>query len=378
MNSFINSIKEILRYKKIDKVFREIVFFTENNNYSFFFKNIIESLLDKQINVTIISNDKHDIFLKNNNKNLKVFIIDNFFLLQYFFSNINCKNFIMTTPDLGNGIINKSPFTKNYIYIFHSLISTTVAYKRNAFKNYDTFFCPTTIHLKELKDFFEGEKKEKKLIKVGYPKINELKNFKPQIIDKKNKILIAPTWGVDSAVNKYEIFILIEKLLEKEFNIIFRPHPMSFEKDKESINKILKKFNKYENFNLSKDKNNLEVFYNCENLITDWSGSAIEFSLAFKKPSIFLDTDQRIRNEDINKKSEILSNTFENICRSEIGIILKTEDYENIEEKISDIKINQEIYQKRIINFENNFFYNVKNSLEVSVYEILKLYEKSS
>ena len=71
-------------------------------------------------------------------------------------------------------------------------------------------------------------------------------------------------------------------------------------------------------------------------------------------------------------------NTFENICRSEIGIILKTEDYENIEEKIKHIKINQEIYQKRIINFENNFFYNVKNSLEVSVYEILKLYEKSS
>jgi len=279
----------------------------------------------------------------------------------------------MTTPDLGSGIINKSPFTENYVYIFHSLISTTVAYKKNAFKNYDTFFCPTTVHTNELKKYFNNEN-NKKLIEVGYPKINELKNFKPQNIDQKNKILIAPTWGSDGAINKKEILILIEKLLEKKFIVIFRPHPMSFDKDKDSINKILKKFKNHKNFKLSEEKNNLEVFYNCENLITDWSGSAIEFSLAFRRPSIFLDTYQRIRNKEINKENEILKLTFENICRDEIGIILKTENYEDIEEKLNQMKMDKERHKEKIINFERKYFYNLENSLDITVNEVLKLY----
>ena len=161
MISLINSFKEITRYKKTEDKFKKIVIFTENNNYSFFFKEIVDKLLINNIPISIISSDKNDIFLNYKNENLNVFIIESFFLLQYFFSNIKCENFIMTTPDLGNGIINKSPFTKNYLYIFHSLISTTVAYKKNAFKNYDSFFCPSKIHRKELEEFFFNEKKKK-------------------------------------------------------------------------------------------------------------------------------------------------------------------------------------------------------------------------
>ena len=70
-------------------------------------------------------------------------------------------------PDLGNGIINKSPFCKKYIYIFHSLISLNVAYKKNSFDNYDIFLSPTKIHTSEIQDKFGNSKK---IIDVGYPK----------------------------------------------------------------------------------------------------------------------------------------------------------------------------------------------------------------
>ncbi len=375
MISLINSFKEINRYKRTEEKFKKVVIFTENNNYSFFFKEIVDKLLINNIPISIISLDNNDIFLKYKNENLNVFIIKSFFLLQYFFSNIKCENFIMTTPDLGNGIINKSPFTKNYLYIFHSLISTTVAYKKNAFKNYDSFFCPSKIHKKELEEFFLNEKKKKYFFEIGYPKIKELKNYRPLNIDKKNKILIAPTWGSDSAINKKEIFLLIEKLLEKKYFIIFRPHPMSFEKDKNSIKYIINKYKYHKNFKLSSDKNNLEVFFNCEFLITDWSGSAIEFSLAFQKPSIFLDTDQRIRNKEIKKGNKILDKTFENICRNEIGIILKSKNFEEIDKILISLTQNLNQFSEKIINFENKNLYNPEDSLDITVKEIIKFYK---
>jgi hypothetical protein len=156
MNRLINSFKEIFRYKKTEDKFKKIVFFSEDNNYSFFFKGLIDELLKKKIPISIITHDKNDIFHNYNDKNLAIFKIENFFLLQYFFSNIKCENFIMTTTDLGNGIINKSKFAKNYIYIFHSLISTTVAYKKNAFKNYDIFFVLPKLILKSLQIYSQS------------------------------------------------------------------------------------------------------------------------------------------------------------------------------------------------------------------------------
>lgn len=374
MNRFIKTFKEISKYKKTDDLFKKIVFFIEDNNYGYFFKKIVDDLLKKKIYLSLITCDKNDFFKDYNSEFIKVFHLENFFLLQFFLSTIKSENFIMTTPDIGNGIINKSPFTKNYVYIFHSLISTNVAYKKNAFKNYDTFFCPTKVHLYELENFFNNKNIKKKFIKIGYPKINELKNFKPTNTEKENKILIAPTWGSNGVINKKEILDLIDKLLEKKFVVIFRPHPMSFNKDKLSITKILTKFQNNSNFILSDEKNNLEVFFNCEHLITDWSGSAIEFSLAFKKPSIFLDTNQRIRNQSIKKNDDILNYTFENICRNEIGIVVKPSEFFQIDVKINELNQKTKYFEHKINNFQNDNIYNVDNSHEVSINEILKLY----
>ena len=174
MNNFLKSFNEIRKYNKIDSEYKNLVFFSENNNYSYFFKNIIDKLIEKNIKLTFVTADKNDFFLEYNNQNLKTILIPSFLFLQFFFSNIKCKNLILTMPDLGSGIINRSPFCKKYIYIFHSLISITVAYKKKAFDNYDIFFSPTTVHTAEIEQRFSLKNKE--IINVGYPKIEELKN----------------------------------------------------------------------------------------------------------------------------------------------------------------------------------------------------------
>ena len=109
INNFFHSFKEILKFNKIDKSYKRLVFFSENNNYSYFFKPIIDQLILKDIKLIIVTSDTKDIFLNYNSKNLISVCIPNFLFLQYFFSNLNCKNLILTMPDLGSGIINKSP-----------------------------------------------------------------------------------------------------------------------------------------------------------------------------------------------------------------------------------------------------------------------------
>ena len=205
-------------------------------------------------------------------------------------------------PDLGSGIINKSPFCKKYIYIFHSLISITVAYKEKSFDNYDIFFSPSVIHTNEIEKKFNGMNKE--IIKIGYPKIEELKN-KISYIKETNNILIAPTWGNDSSLYSEVLLDLINYLIKKDFTIIFRPHPMSFNKDKKKIEEIVSKFKWCEKFKLNSDNDNNNVFLEAKILITDWSGAGMEFSLSKEKPSLFIDTKQRIRNNSVKQGDKI-------------------------------------------------------------------------
>ena len=369
MNNFIKSFKNLRGFNKIEGQYKNIVFFSESNNYSFFFKSLIDSLLDKNIKITYVAADNNDIFLNYKNHNLKTICISNFFLLQYFFSNIKCNNLILTMPDLGNGIINKSPFCKKYIYIFHSLISLNVAYKKNSFDNYDIFLSPTKIHTSEIQDKFGNSKK---IIDVGYPKIEDLKNKINSNIES-DGILIAPTWGKDSCLYSQNLIHLIEKLIEKNFQVEFRPHPMSFSKDKKKIDEIVNKYKLFSKFKLNTEDDNIKIFLNSKILITDWSGSAMEFSLAKEKPSLFINTSQRIRNNTIKKGDKILETTFEYLCRDEIGVVLDANKIENIENIIKDFEINKDFYKKKILSFKRKYFHDNENSLKKSVSKLIEL-----
>lgn len=370
INNFFKSLSEIKKFGKIHIDYKKVVFFSENNNYSYFFKAVIDGLILEGIKITLVTADKNDIFLKYNNPNLKIICIPNFVILQYFFSGLKCKNLILTMPDLGNGIINKSPFCEKYIYIFHSLISINVAYKEKSFNNYDIFFSPTSIHTREIQRKFNNSNKN--IIEIGYPKIEELKKELINI-EQMDNILIAPTWGNDSALYSKELINIIEQLIKNKINIVFRPHPMSFKKDKKKIEEILSRFKWYKNFKLNNDKDNNRVILSSRVLITDWSGAAMEFSLAKEKPSLFIDTNQRIRNNSIRKNDKILKETFEYVCRNELGVILDSKNIFNISKVFEDFDKNQNHYRNKIINFKKKFLYNNEKSLEKTTLNIIKL-----
>ena len=113
---------------------------------------------------------------------------------------------IMTLTDLGNHEIKKSKNCKNYVYIFHALVSTRKCYTHTAFDNYDIILCNGEYQEKELRlceKLFNL--KEKKIYNTGYLYFEKLLEERKRLAQKdtKKKILFAVS-GI-----KIEIIYLI-------------------------------------------------------------------------------------------------------------------------------------------------------------------------
>ena len=136
-----------LKLKKSNKL-KKIIFFSESNNYRNYLKDLIKTLDEQsEIKVIYVTSDLNDTEQISNVK--PIYIGDGFFR-TLLFSLINCDMVIMTLTDLDNHEIKRSKFCNNYVYLFHSLVSTHKCYTQKAFKNYDIILSNGEYQKKEL------------------------------------------------------------------------------------------------------------------------------------------------------------------------------------------------------------------------------------
>ena len=190
MKNFIETIKNIFEFNKLTKAEKGIVFFSENSSYQKVFSPLIFDLINKDVKVTFISSDKSDILFKIKNSNFKCFyvspILGQILLLNY----ISCKNLVLTMPDLNNFHIKKSLNCLNYIYLFHSPVSTNMIYRNKAFFSYDKIFCLGQHHYNELSEYkYKFNLNNMLLYKGGYPKIDLLYEEYLKEKNRKKKLL---------------------------------------------------------------------------------------------------------------------------------------------------------------------------------------------
>ena len=162
---------ELKKFEKLSDNERSIVFYVENEFYYIYLKSILEELIkNHELNVCYVTSSKSDPLLKSDNKNLKSFYIGEGTVRTKFFLNLKADVLIMTMPDLQTFHIKRSKVKKvNYVYVFHSTVSTHLVYRKDAFDNFDTMLCVGNYQIKEI---LERESKKnlvpKKLIKCGY------------------------------------------------------------------------------------------------------------------------------------------------------------------------------------------------------------------
>ena len=259
------------------------------------------------------------------------------------------------------------------IYISHDIYDTPMVNKEIENKLFtelsklDYIFVSADI----VKDYFEKKfveysdskkKNNTKIINTGYLKLDHVCRELRLIKNKPNQILIAPTASKHyQSINlSFHINKIIQFLLQKKYQVIYRPHPMdlTYKGNHKLIKKINQRFKNDDNFFLDISNSYLESYSKSFILITDFSGTAYTYSFSQNKPVIFFSYNE---NEIIKKELSKL-NYF--IDRKKIGYIVN--NFTVLNQKLKKIQKNNILFGKKIDKLKKIRIKNFGNSLKVT------------
>ena len=369
---------ELKKFEGLKQNERDVVFYSENENSMLIFKSLISELTNKHnLNICYVTSSKDESILKKPNNKIKSFFIGDGVVRTKFFLNLKAKILIMTMPDLETFHIKKSKvYPVHYVYLFHSMVSTHLIYRRSAFEHFDSIFCVGNYQLDEIRSTEKlYDLKPKNLIRYGYSHLdNLLEKYSKRIRLPKNNenklhILLAPSWSDDGLFENISEKV-IDILLREGYKVTFRPHPMSQKKSKKKIDRMTEKFSKNESFLLEQNIFNFDSFLLSDIMITDWSGAALEFAFAFEKPVLFIDVPKKINNPEYEKIPQV---PIEVSIREKIGKIILPTDLELIPNEIKMLYGQTKELRDKITKIRNELIFNVGESKKDGAEEIIKL-----
>ena len=369
---------ELKKFEDLKQNERDIVFYSENENSMLIFKSLISELTNKHnLNICYVTSSKDESILKKPNNKIKSFFIGDGVVRTKFFLNLKAKILIMTMPDLETFHIKKSKvYPVHYVYLFHSMVSTHLIYRRSAFEHFDSIFCVGNYQLDEIRSTEKlYDLKPKNLIRYGYSHLdNLLEKYSKRILLPKNNenklhILLAPSWSDDGLFENIGEKV-IDNLLREGYKVTFRPHPMTQKKSKKKIDRMTEKFSKNESFLLEQNIFNFDSFLFSDIMITDWSGAALEFAFAFEKPVLFIDVPKKINNPEYEKIPQV---PIEVSIREKIGKIILPTDLELIPNEIKMLYGQTKELRDKITKIRNELIFNVGESKKDGAEEIIKL-----
>lgn len=376
-----NKRRERNDYKKFFSVVnKHLVFYSESNGFYKYFKGFIEYLLE-HTNITIhyITSDPEDsIFeMEKVNPQIRAYYIGENRLITLMMR-MDADMVVMTMPDLDNFHIKRSYVRDDveYVFVQHGMGSNNMGMRKGCMDHFDTIFCVGPHQVSEVK---ETEKEynlpSKKLIEVGYPLIDEIRN-KFQLIEhtknKRKKILIAPSWQekniVDSCLEE-----ILDALKNLDYEIIVRPHPQEVRLKKDYMEVLKQKYSS-DNVIIQTDFTSNNPIMEADLLITDWSGISWEYAFTTLRPILFIDTPMKVMNPEYQRIDTIPLNI---LLRDKLGKSLKLDQLGQIVEVVEYLIERKLEYSKNIEALAYQYIYNLGSSTEVGAkYIINSLQEK--
>ena len=333
--NFFKSHLGLIKFLSIKNNKKNIVFYSESKHYrNYFLELIVKLKKNSNFNVIYVTSDLEDLDFIDDD--LKPIFIGDSNLRTIFFNILNCDIIIMTLTNIGNYHLKKSKNCKNYIYIFHSLVSTQRGYEKEAFKNYDIIFTASEYQKNELLKAEQIYKfPRKKIFNIGYFYFENI--FKKVKLDNTNpkNILFAPTWyrTAKNLFDDYSVSI-IQILLDNGYSVTLRTHPETVKRSKETLKIINLKFQNNQNFQLNTNLKDTSHFEKSKLLITDDGGVGMEYPYIYRKPVIYINYVKKINNkfyQDLN--IEPIEDKFKRKCGYEIDAV----NIKFLKNKISEV-----------------------------------------
>ena len=196
---------------------------------------------------------------------------------------------LATTPGLEVYQWKRSKEVGHYAHILH-MVSDATLYRMFGLDYFDSVLLTGQYQVDQIRKLEELRNlPAKELPLVGQPYMDgllERLQKSPKQTHHDITVLLAPSWGKSSILNKYGEKA-IQALVDTGYKIIVRPHPQSFTSEKELMDSLMKKF---PNVEWNRDQDNFQVLERSDIMISDFSGVMFDFALVFQKPIIYADT----------------------------------------------------------------------------------------
>jgi len=324
---FFSHIGSLIRILGLQKDERRLVFYSEGKNYWVHLEGLIkETLSQSNIPVCYVSSSPDDPGLQLEHGNYKAFEIDDGFIRDWLFANIDTEVMVMTMPDLHQYQVKKSQHDVHYVYVQHSLVSLHMVYRPGAFDHYNTIFCAGPHHIKEMRAIEAlYQLPEKRLVEHGYARLDsiiEQHNRQPETERRTNApkhILIAPSWGENGTLESGVGARIVDELLSRGYQVTLRPHPQTTKFARPQIDAILAKHGENVLFDFEDNVAGQASLHSSDLMICDWSGAALDYALGLKKPVLFVDIPRKINDPEYLKLN---IEPIESSIRDSIGMIV--------------------------------------------------------
>ena len=372
-----NKKREKADYKRFFSVAgKHLVFYSEGSGFYKYFKDVIEYLLEKS-NLTIhyvtVDPDDQIFAIAEKEPRIRAYYIGPTRLITLFMK-MDADIVVMTCPDLNNFHLKRSYVRKDieYIYMFHYPLSTHMVLNTGALDHYDTVFCVGQFQFDEIR---AAEKlyntKEKKLIAAGYGQLEQLhKSFLAleKTENSRPKVVIAPSWQADNILDSC-IDPLLTELLGKGFDVTVRPHPEYMKRYKPRMDAIVERWQGREDLTFELNFAGNASIFGADALITDWSGTAYEFSFVTLRSAVFIDTAPKINNPDYEKLG---IEPLEFSLRSQVGLRVDPKNLEGLAGRLRAQMENREENSQRLLALRNTYIANFGQSGKVGARYILQ------
>jgi len=341
---FIRHLRDVMRLMQLPKSQRKLTFYSEGKNYWPHLEGLIKEILAiADTPICYISSEENDPGLLLKHPNYRTFKIDEGFVRNWLFENIDTDIMVMTMPDLHQYQAKRSKHKIHYVYVQHSLVSLHMIYRKGAFDYYDTIFCAGPHHVKEIRAMESKYNLPPKiLVEHGYSRLDNIlveakKRPKKETSTHTTKhALIAPSWGPECIIESGIAEKIVDQLLGQDCQVTLRPHPQTIKLASNKVEAIINKYGSHPLFTYESNVAGQESLHNSNIMISDWSGAALDYSFGLNKPVLFMDVPKKVNNPDYK---DIGIEPFESFIRGIIGNIITPEKTDfSLSECLMDIR----------------------------------------
>lgn len=350
------------------------VIYSEDKRYWTVFEPIINEFEKRRIEITYLTSSEDDPFFNerfeyiqglNIGKGNKAFTKLNL---------LEADVCIMTTPGLDVYQLKRSKGTKHYSHILHAVDDAT-SYRLFGLDYFDSVLLSGEYQIKHLRQLeHQRNLKEKELIVVGSTYLDSLNNSLSEYensVDSTSVILVAPSWGNSSLLNKYGERLLTP-LIETGFHIIVRPHPQTLQNDQKIIDSLISRYRTEPKLEWDFERNNLKSLSRASLMISDFSGVIFDYTFLFRRPVLYSNVEFDSRPYD---SWDIDETPWKFEVLQKIGVELKEEDFSHIKDLIYRTIDNTTLFEN--INIAKAKAWNNQGEAGIKVVDYLVEKQKS-